>query len=296
MSAPTRVTTLIPVFNGAEFVATAVRSALDQRNVDVEVIVIDDGSTDDTPQVLRAFGNDIRVLTQKNAGHVCARNNGAALSSGQWMAFLDADDEWLPDKLSKQLAAAANGDIGMVYTDRENFGEIDRTHVIGSSPATSTMYDGDLFERLLFGNFVTVSSAMVRRDWYERLGGFDERLRVCEDWDMWLRFSAAGGIAAVCREPLTRYRWSQTSMSYNQQRMCDGRVGVVRKALASERGRAVSASARRRALAMAWGSSAWYAAPTHPGSAMKWYLRSSFYQPLNLAIYKNMLKCCLGQP
>src|SRR5262244_1040578 len=100
------VSILIPVYNGAQYIRNAVQSVLHQRDVDVEVIVIDDGSTDETPAILKVFGNTIRVLKQQNAGHVWARNNGAKIARCQWLGFLDADDAWLPDKLAKQLACA----------------------------------------------------------------------------------------------------------------------------------------------------------------------------------------------
>ena len=121
------VSVLIPVYNGEAFVENAIRSALDQRDVDVEVIVIDDGSVDRTPAVLAQFGDRIRVLRQQNAGHVVSRNNGSRLARGDWLAFLDADDEWLPDKLEHQVAAlmatpgagVATSGIFVCYEDRQ---------------------------------------------------------------------------------------------------------------------------------------------------------------------------------
>src|SRR5262245_59578198 len=196
-----KVSVLIPVYNGSEFIASAVNSALMQQCVDVEVIVIDDGSTDATPRVLATYGDRIRVLRQTNAGHVKARNNGSKMATGDWLAFLDADDEWLPDKLAKQLARA-DARTTMVYTDRRNFVEVDR--ITGKQSDTQELLEGALFESLLLvGNFITVSSVIVRKDIYLQLGGFEESLNVCEDWDMWLRFTAQGGQIGVVREPLT---------------------------------------------------------------------------------------------
>jgi glycosyltransferase involved in cell wall biosynthesis len=287
-----RVTTLIPVYNGAQYVGNAIRSVLAQSHPDVEVIVIDDGSTDDTPQVLSQFGDAIRVLRQQNSGHVRSRNNGARIATGNWLAFLDADDEWEPTKLASQLALADES-VGLVYTDRRNIGETHRIWEFGSQ--FNTLWDGDIFEPLLFGNFVTVSSAVIRREWFERLSGFDADLLVCEDWDMWLRFAGAGGRTAVCREPLTRYRWHADSMTYNQQRMCDGRLKVVERALASARGRQLPHAVARRSLAATWQTSAWYAEPTERWNAFKWYVRACLYWPWNLAAYKGMVKCCLAR-
>jgi glycosyltransferase involved in cell wall biosynthesis len=289
----TSVSVLIPVYNGQAFIETAVRSALEQRGVSTEVIVIDDGSTDETPAILRAFGPAIRVLRQPNAGHVRARNNGAHLARGDWFAFLDADDEWLPGKLAQQLEAAAAISAGMAYTNYEAVGSLSRFAGLGSDAVT--MWDGDIFEPLLFGNFVTVSSVIMHRGWFERLGGFDTALAVCEDWDMWLRYSAAGGITALHREPLIKYRWHANGMSQSHERMLLGRVTVIERALASERGRRVSSRTSRRARAGVWKASAWFAMADQRANALAWYLRSWRYWPWDGAVYKGVVKCMIGR-
>jgi len=286
------VSVLIPVYNGADYVANAIYSVLHQRAVDVEAIVIDDGSTDGTPQVLAAFGDRIRVLRQANAGHVKARNQGARIARGEWVAFLDADDEWLPDKLAKQLALT-NDRTHLVYTERLNFGDLERVQERQS--AGVRLYEGDVFEQLLLGNFLTVSSAIMRKSVYDRLGGFAEELLVCEDWDMWLRYSAEGGLVGLCREPLTRYRWHGGSMTNNLQRMLEGRLKVVRRALALPRGQQVSRALARRAIASVWETSAWYAAPVSSLQGLGWYLHAALKWPWKLSVYKAMLKCCLGR-
>ncbi|HWB13964.1 MAG TPA: glycosyltransferase [Pirellulales bacterium] len=287
----TTVTTLMPVFNGEAFVEEAVESVLGQRGVDVELIVIDDGSEDSTPEILAKYGDSIRVIRQENSGHVKARNMGATVARGDWLAFLDADDYWLPDKLAKQLALAGE-DAGMVYTNRRNFGSIER---VGNTATDAyPLWEGNLFQPLLFGNFVTVSSAIIRRDVFLELGGFDESLLVCEDWDLWLRFSEAGGVARVCQEPLTCYRWHASSMTNNQQRMCAGRVKVLERALATARGRSLDQRTVRRARASVWQCSAWYAAPCLPVTALRWYLRAAMYWPWERSVYKQMAKCALA--
>ena len=285
------ISTIIPAYNAAKFVREAVDSALAQSGVENEVIVVDDGSTDETPEILRSYGDAIRVLRQNNGGHVNARNNGTNLAQGEWLAFLDADDVWKADKLAKQLALAVS-DIGMVYTDRENFGDVGRVNQTAS--AACSLYEGDLFEPLLSGNFVTVASVIMRKDWFERLGGFNEQLLVCEDWDMWLRFAAEGGHARVVREPLTRYRWHSSSMTNNQTRMCEGRLKVVERALTTPRGAKVSRSIASQARANAWKCSAWYAMPWNRMVAARWYCQSLRYWPWDAAVYKQLIKCCLA--
>lgn len=284
-----QVSVIIPAYNASAYVAQAVQSALGQRGVDLEVIVIDDGSTDDTPKVLATFGESIRVVRQSNAGHVKARNHAAQLARGEWLAFLDADDEWLPDKLAKQLQLAEE-DTALIYTGRQNFGDCGR---IASLQSVEELLEGDVFDMLLLGNFLTVSSVIIRKTWFEQLEGFNAEPYGCEDWDLWLRCAARGGRIRVCREPLTRYRWHTTSMSFNHDRMCYGRFKVLERALALPRSRQAPWSVRRRALAYAWVVSAAYAANNSRWTALKWYIRSLTCWPFIGEAYLGIAISCL---
>ena len=132
------VSIIIPAYNAEPFIEQAVRSALFQSHEDHEVIVVDDGSTDGTAICLRQFGDRIRVHQQVNSGVARARNAGVALASGEWIAFLDADDLWLPRKLERQMACAT---APMVYTDRYNFGR--RGDLPELQSLVTPMRDGD---------------------------------------------------------------------------------------------------------------------------------------------------------
>jgi glycosyltransferase involved in cell wall biosynthesis len=287
-----KISTIIPAYNAAPFIAQSVASALAQDGVEAEVIVIDDGSTDGTWQALEPFGDAVRKVRQANAGPARSRNHWARLARGEWLAFLDADDEWLPQKLSRQLSLA-DGQTALVYSDRINFGSCHR--VAERLSDCVALWEGDVFERLLIGNFVTTSSVLMRRDWFERLGGFDEGFAGCEDWDLWLRCTAAGGRVRVCREPLLRYRCHPCSISHNYDHVLNERLQVIRRALALPRGQQVPRHVVKRVLANAWECSAWYAAETHRWKAIGWYLRSALHWPLNLGVYKGIVKCCLGK-
>jgi glycosyltransferase involved in cell wall biosynthesis len=286
------VSTIIPAYNAAAYIRQAVTSVLNQRDVSVEVIVVDDGSTDETGQILQEFGSSVRTLYQANAGHVKARNRGARIARGTWLAFLDADDEWLPEKLTKQLALA-DEQTGLIYTERLNFGDCQR--VAERQSKGQKLWEGDVFAQLLMGNFITVSSVIIRKEVFEELGGFEEDLLVCEDWDLWLRYAARGGRVRVCREGLTRYRWHEGAMSHNLERMLHGRLKVLERALALPRGKALPESFVRRAISREWEISAWYAALVQPRKALAWYLRSALYWPWNVSTYKGMVKCLLGR-
>lgn len=284
------VTTVIPAYNSEQYIAEAIDSVVAQRGVAAEIVVVDDGSTDETRSIVQSYGDRVRLLSQENRGPAAARNYGTSVARGEWIAFLDSDDAWLPEKLARQLALV-DRTVGMVYTDRRNFGDIGRVRERGSQ--SFTLWEGDIFEPLLLSNFITTSSALIRKDWFDRLGGFDEELMVCEDWDLWLRFAAAGGIARVCREPLTRYRWSESSATNNQLRMCEGRVRVLERALASACAAALPAAEVRRARASVWKCSAWHAAEWRRSVAFRWYARAAFYWPWDGSVYKQMIKCFL---
>jgi glycosyltransferase involved in cell wall biosynthesis len=284
------VSVIVPVFNAAGFVAQAVSSALASHGVAIEVIAIDDGSTDGTAQVLERFGHGIRTVRQEQGGPYRARNLGARLAGGEWLAFLDADDEWQPDKLIKQLALA-RPDVRLIFTDCENFGDCSRVKRLQSD--STPLYDGEVFEPLLLGNFISMSSVLMRRATFLSLGGFNEEQTGVQDWDLWLRYAAAGGRVAVVREPLTRYRIHPAQMTQNLDARAADRSAVVEKALRSVRGRQVSRHIASRARANIWQVGAWVAAPTHRLKAVRWFLRALRYWPWDIHPVKGIVKCCL---
>jgi glycosyltransferase involved in cell wall biosynthesis len=287
-----KVSTIIPTYNAAAYIENAVASALAQEGVDLEVIVIDDGSTDATWQKLERFGDRILKARQQNGGPAKARNHGARLAHGEWLAFLDADDEWSVDKTVKQLACI-DEHSEIIYSgrlDRYRTGRVDRT-----SSSYHDLLDGDIFEPLLLSNFITLSSVMMRKSFFDRLGGFaeDKELIGVEDWDLWLRYAAVDKVS-VCREPLVSYLWHAGSLGKRHRHMSKARIRVIRRALALPRGQLVNRSFVRQAFSAAWECSGGIAATTQPWDAMWWYLRSAWYTPLNPRLYKSMIKCCLG--
>lgn len=290
-SVPT-VSVIIPALNAAAYIGQAVSSALASQDVALEVIVIDDGSEDGTWQVLEGFDARVRKVRQNRGGPYRARNLGARRARGEWLAFLDADDDWRPDKLAKQLAVA-DDQIGLIYTDRLNFGDCTRVKELQSDSVT--LWEGDVFEPLLLGNFITLSSVLMRRTWFEKLDGFSEEQRGVGDWDLWLRYAAAGGRVKLCREPLTRYRIHAGQMSAELDERAADREAVLRRALAFPRAQHVSRRVVRQAFASLWEIAAWNAAVSRRWKAIRLYLRSAAYWPWNIQVYKEILKCCLGR-
>ena len=287
------VSVIIPVYNGAAEVRRAIDSALAQKNCTVEVIVLNDGSHDETDSVLAEYGDRIRAVNQQNCGLSKTRNNGIALATGEWVAFLDHDDYWQPEKLSLQLEAARRTGFDVVYTNAGNFGDVARVAELRSEP--QGMAEGDLLEPLLLDNFIVVSSVMIRRSVIREMGGFDTSLPSVEDWDLWLKLSALGVRFAAVREPVTMYQWRPGSMSKNYDLMRTTRQSIIQRALCSLRARSLPWSVRRRALANIESCSAWFLAGSSPRKAIRWYVNSLWYWPFEVNAWKGVVKGCLGR-
>jgi glycosyltransferase involved in cell wall biosynthesis len=285
------VSVIVAAFNASAYIADAVQSALASRDVSLEVIVVDDDSTDTTWDILREFGESIRAVRQAKGGAYRARNLGASLARGEWLAFLDSDDLWTDNKLASQLSLASAG-TDLIYTDTENIGEVDRVkrHQSDSTP----LFEGDVFEPLLLNNFIALSSVLIRKRSFFELGGFAEYRSGTQDWDLWLRYAAAGGRVGLVREPLTKYRIHAGQMTKRLALRMADRVAVVERALTSPRGLTVSSSTARQARANVWQIGAWLAAPSEPRTAIVWYLRAARHWPWNMALYKGIVKCALG--
>jgi glycosyltransferase involved in cell wall biosynthesis len=210
---PLSVSVVIPVYNGAATLRRAIRSALLQTGCILEVIVVDDGSTDLTPEILREFQGQVRTVRQSNAGVGAARNKGLDLATGQYIAFLDADDEWLPGKLEKQLAALArfpNADL--VYC-----GAIYRTADGLHRDLSPVFVEGhDVLDRLALGNFIATSSLLARADCFRSPNArFATNLRFGEDYTLWLQFAIAGCTFSAVHESLVLYAVGEDNYKYS---------------------------------------------------------------------------------
>ena len=210
--APPYVSALIPVFNGAATIARAVDSALAQSLArSLEVIVVNDGSTDSTPAVLKRYYPQIIVVNQPNRGLAAARNAGAAIAKGEYLAFLDADDIWLPNKLALTTAALDRAsDAVLAYSDITPVD--DEGSELPSSPITPELAHAPSMSELLTRWWPILPSAVVmRRNSYEICGGFCERFRRSyEDVDLWLRAREQGNFIFLDAR-LLKYRTTPVS-------------------------------------------------------------------------------------
>ena len=182
------VSVVIATYNMGRYVAEAIRSVQAQTVTDLEIHVVDDGSTDETRTIVSALLADRRVHYhfQQNAGQTRAKNTGLKHSRGQYIGFCDADDLWLPNKLELQLPAfGTDPEVAVVYTRSQ---PIDQAGELLPAPAFPE-YTGRITEQLFLENFIPFGTALVRADAIERHGGFNERYRMGIDWELWLRLS-----------------------------------------------------------------------------------------------------------
>jgi glycosyltransferase involved in cell wall biosynthesis len=255
-----RVSAIVPCYQMAHCVADAVESALRQEDADVEVVVVDDGSKDDPAGALAKFGGRIRIVHQENRGLPAARNAAARAATGDFLAFLDADDQWLAHKTKRQLAAFdAAPEAGFCYAQANGVGDGNWRRLLGKAPDGIPQTGDVLVSLLKTGNLIPVLTGMVRREAFEAVGGFDETLRKgAEDFDFWLRL-AERYPAAYVAEPLAVYRlheggfffsnnelWAETAMrSLDRVERAHGHKADVAAALVTARagvyiGRAVN--------------------------------------------------------
>ena len=181
-----RVSVIIPTYNRADFLKEAIDSVLAQTYRDIEVVVVDDGSTDHTGEILAAYGAQVIPLFQENQGVSSARNLGIRSSSGTYVALLDSDDYWLPQKLEQQIAIMeSQPGLQVCHTE-----EIWIRRGVRVNPKKKHQkYSGDIFPYCLPLCVISPSSVCIRRSLFATVGLFDEALPACEDYDLWLRIT-----------------------------------------------------------------------------------------------------------
>lgn len=232
------VSVVIPTYNYGHLLSRAVDSVLTQTFRDFEVLVVDDGSTDDTPKVLAGYGERIQAIRQDNAGVSAARNRGIAEARGEFIAFLDADDAWVPDKLEKQVAfLREHPQYDMVYSDISHYVD-DRLvhHSYLQERGYTQAASGLIYDNILREGFIFVPTVMVRRECLEAVGGFDPGLSCSEDLDLWLRIAERHRIGFLKESLVLRHDHSRNATK-NALQYLSCPIRVLTKALLALEGR-----------------------------------------------------------
>lgn len=200
-SGPT-ISVIVPTYDRVALACRALESVRSQTTAPLEIVLVDDGSSDGTAAVVRERFPDVEVVCQTHAGVSAARNHGVRRSRGEWVAFLDSDDEWLPEKLELQLAAITESpDVGLCHCD-----EIWIRRGRRVNPRRKHRKQGGrIFRACLPMCVVSPSAALVPRHVLDQVGPFDERLSACEDYDMWLRICSKHAVAFVDRQLVVKH-------------------------------------------------------------------------------------------
>ncbi|MBI4845999.1 MAG: glycosyltransferase [Candidatus Omnitrophica bacterium] len=211
------ISVIIPAFNCVKYIRQTLDSALSQDYENFEIICVDDGSTDNTLNILREysrkFPDKVNVLTQKNSGPAAARNLGIKKSRGEFVAFLDSDDIWLAEKLSLQSEVLLRDkNIAFVHADFAYFNDEEEEKKSEFCIAEKKKFSGDIFHALFKKNFILTSSVLARKEILEKTGLMDEGFRMSEDYELWLRI-AQGSKAGYVDKALVKYRKHSQSMT-----------------------------------------------------------------------------------
>lgn len=225
-----KISIIIPAYNAAQTITETIESVRQQSIDDWELIIVNDGSTDDTLQVInRVVDSRLQIISVANSGVAKARNLGLSRATGEYIAFLDADDLWVVDKLERQLQALAANPQAIVAYSWTCFMDEQKSGYVYHASAPYK-YEGNVYPRLLIADFIhSGSNTLIRKQALDRVGGFDPKCSGCEDWDMWLRLAAIGDFAVVPKHQIM-YRRAMGSTTSNVERMYDRALFTVNKA------------------------------------------------------------------
>jgi glycosyltransferase involved in cell wall biosynthesis len=214
------ISVIIPTYNSGIFISEAIHSVLRQTCTDYEIIVIDDGSTDNTRGIIENNFPQIRYFYIPNQGAASARNYGIRRARGEFIAFLDADDLWLPEKLEKQLKVFnADQELMLVFTEHRGFDTTGFRETIFLKK--ERLMKGDIVKNIFFYSHVALPTVMVRRQVFQEIGYFDDNLKVAEDDNLWMRIALKYRIHLL-DEVLVHCRFTENSLSRTAINLFDG--------------------------------------------------------------------------
>ncbi len=225
-----QISVILPVYNGASTIADTIDSVLGQTFQEFELIIIDDGSTDDTVSVIETINDDrLHIHQFENAGQGESRNRGAALAQGEYLSFIDADDLWTPEKLESQWQALqTHPEAAVAYSWTDHIDE--HNQFFRSGPHLP--FSGDVYKKLIISDFVgSGSNVLIRKLAFDEVGGFAPHLTPAEDWDLWVRLAAKYEFVVVPQVQIL-YRTVTTSSSFNLAKMEASSLQVMERIFA----------------------------------------------------------------
>ncbi len=224
-----QISVVIPTFNRKQRLPRALESVFNQTRPPLEVIIVDDGSTDDTHDLIRRHYGHCRYIGQEQAGVSAARNRGIRAARGDWIAFLDSDDEWLPGKLeSQQLLLKESPNCRLCHTEEIWIRNGTRVNPMSKHAKSG----GWIYQKCLPLCVISPSSALIRRDLFDDVGLFDESLPACEDYDLWLRICAREAVCFVPTPQIVKYGGHPDQLSRQHWGMDRFRIRALEKMIA----------------------------------------------------------------
>lgn len=287
------VSVVVASYNMGQYVCEAVDSVLAQDYSHVEVIVVNDGSEDDTGERLKQYEDNakVRIINQPNGGQTVAKNRGLQEATGDYIGFCDADNYWLPGKLSRQLQVyAENPQLGVVYGDLQLIDENGNT--LPENPVRR--HSGRITGRLLCDNFVTFNTTLIPRHVLDKVGGFDERLRMGIDYELWLRISVDYEFYYLPQR-LVAYRIWGGQMSNRTGERFENFFRLMNNFLKCYPN-SVTPEEIRKGWAYTYVSrGTWKISEKNYAEGLKDYFKAFKHSPLDQRLWKSFVKLCIGR-
>lgn len=283
------ISIIIPVYNAEKYLREAIDSALQQTYKECEVIVVDDGSTDNTPKILLEYRSQIQIISQSNQGSAAACNAGVKAAKGEWISFLDADDVWLPEKLARQMEDCGSNAIS--HTDSICFGDALTNEILRSS--FEIPYSGKVLEHLLIRNFITKSTVLMRRQIFQELGGFDVSYISVEDWPFFLKVCAAHELGYL-PDAVVRYRVHKKSKSMQGRKTLYDHLRIINEAFSKNGVGQHFPNLRQKALVSSYKVNSHYSAESSDWIfAVYCAIKALQLEPTCIKTWKNLIKAML---
>jgi len=218
------ISVVIPSYNRREFLKRSIDSAINQTKKPLEIIVVDDGSTDGTETMIKSDYDFVKFIKQKNKGVSAARNIGIKVSIGEWICFLDSDDEWKKDKLEKQINAMKSNPGYKFFHSNEIW---IKNGLRINQKKKHKKYGGDIFEKCLDMCRISPSSVMIDKTIFDEVGNFNEDLVVCEDYELWLRICDKYRVFFIDEPLIIKYGGHQGQLSYSIESIENHRIKAL---------------------------------------------------------------------
>ena len=284
------VSVIIPAFNAEKYIHETITSVLNQTFTNFEIIVVDDGSTDNTASIVESFGKKVKLYKRLNQGVSSARNYAVSKSKNNWLAFIDADDLWTDDKLNIQISSlngASWSHTNSIYIGENQNGKISRSDL-------TPQYGGQVFEHLILNNFITTSTVMIKKDIFLNHHGFDETMIALEDWKLWLKIAEKETISYV-EEPLAYYRVYSGSTSRRARIILPIHIDLINSIFSDNEINQKYLSMKRKAISNSYSICSYIAEDSKDFRHSFFYALSSLYfDALNPNKVKRLLRTVIS--